>query len=115
MAQTKGFALLLQEQNRQVAKKLGTATLAMATLPILSFYLSLYYVFPHKEDPLMWSGGVAVLFANIVIAGYVVSAFSEEDDDCLDERQMRMQQQGMAKGDGDLAGPRVGAFKQRTD
>ena len=55
----------------------------------------------------MWSGGLAVFFTNVVIAGYVFSAFSEEDD--IDEEQKRLQ------GDGDEAGPRVGAFKQRTD
>ena len=104
---------LLQDQNREVAKKLGTATLLMFTLPIISFYVGLYYLFPNKEEPLMWSGGLAVLFTNIVIAGYVVSAFSEDDDDFNDEpkRVGGLMQQG----DGDLAGPRVGAFKQRID
>ena len=104
---------LLQDQNREVAKKLGTATLLMFTLPIISFYVGLYYLFPNKEEPLMWSGGLAVIFTNIVIAGYVVSAFSEDDDDFNDEpkRVGGLMQQG----DGDLAGPRVGAFKQRID
>lgn len=112
MAQTKGFALLLQAQNREVAKKLGTATAAMFTVPIIAFYVGLYYLFPNKEEPLMWSGGLAVLFTNVVIAGYVISAFSEEDD--IDEQQLRLAGSG-GNGDGDLAGPRVGAFKQRTD
>ena len=97
----------MQEKNREVAKKLGTATLLMFTLPIISFYIGLYFLFPNKEEPLMWSGGLAVFFTNVVIAGYVISAFSEEDD--IDEDQKRLQ------GDGDEAGPRVGAFKQRTD
>ena len=57
----------------------------------------------------MWSGGLAVFFTNVVIAGYVISAFSEEED-IVDEQQKRM-----TMGDGDAAGPRVGAFKQRTD
>ena len=99
---------LLQEQNRDVAKKLGTATLAMFSLPIIAFYVGLHFLFTNKEDPLMWSGGLAVFFANVVIAGYVFSAFSEEDDE-IDERGSGGQ------GDGDAAGPRVGAFKQRTD
>lgn len=111
MGQTKGFSLLLHEQNREVAKKLGTATLLMFTLPIISFYVSLYYLFPNKEDPLMWSGGVAVFFTNVVIAGYVISAFSEEDH--VDEQQQRVSVGPV--GGGDEAGPRVGAFKQRTD
>lgn len=54
----------------------------------------------------MWSGGLAVIFANVVIAGYVVSAFSEEDD-------IDTQRRGFEDGDAD--GPRVGAFKERTD
>ena len=99
---------LLQEQNREVAKKLGTATLLMFTLPIIAFYIGLYYIFPNKEEPLMWSGGLAVFFTNIVIFGYVWSAFSEEDP--VDEKEQRL-----SGGDGDIAGPRVGAFKQRTD
>ena len=100
---------LLQEQNREVAKKLGTATFLMFTLPIVAFYVGLYYLFPNKDEPLMWSGGLAVIFTNIVIAGYVYSAFSEDDD-------FEQKQRGFAEeNDGDMAGPRVGAFKQRTD
>lgn len=99
---------LLQEQNRDVARKLGSATIAMFTLPISAFYVGLNFLFTNKEDPLMWSGGLAVFFANVVIVGYVVSAFSEEDDE--------PEQRGSGgQGDGDAAGPRVGAFKQRTD
>ena len=62
----------------------------------------------------MWAGGLAVFFTNVVIAGYVISAFGEEDDE-IDELQKRVGGGGDQKGDGDLAGPRVGAFKQRTD
>ena len=42
--------------------------------------------------------------ANVVVFGYVYSAFSEEDDDLVP-----------MKKDNDASGPRVGAFKQRTD
>lgn len=59
----------------------------------------------------MWSGGLAVFFTNVVIAGYVISAFSEED--LIDEQQQRLG--SSRQGDGDAAAPRVGAFKQRTD
>lgn len=79
----------------------------MFTLPIVAFYVGLHFLFTNKEDPLMWSGGLAVFFANVVVVGYVVSAFSEEED----EPEGRVGGQG----DGDAAGPRVGAFKQRTD
>ncbi|KAL3761255.1 hypothetical protein ACHAWU_009981 [Discostella pseudostelligera] len=93
----------------------------MFTLPIIAFYVGLYFVFPHKEEPLMWSGGLAVIFANVVIAGYVVSAFSEEDEITdghhkQQQQQQQQQQKGDGKsGDGDAAYPRVGVFKQRTD
>ncbi|KAL3773779.1 hypothetical protein ACHAW5_002987 [Stephanodiscus triporus] len=74
----------------------------MFTLPIIAFYVGLYYIFPDKDEPLMWSGGLAVIFANVVVAGYVVSAFSEKDDDYdVDSAQRR------GFGDGDLAGPRA--------
>mmetsp|Transcript_21400 Transcript_21400/g.51737 ORF Transcript_21400/g.51737 Transcript_21400/m.51737 type:complete len:86 (-) Transcript_21400:108-365(-) len=85
----------------------------MFTVPIIAFYIGLYFLFPQKEEPLMWSGGLAVLFTNVVIAGYVISAFSEEED-AVDEQQQRVSGGG-EQGDGDLAGPRVGAYKQRTD
>ena len=89
-----------------MARKLGTATLAMFTLPILAFYLGMY-LFATKSDPTMYAGGLAVLVANLVIAGYVVSAFGEEEPE-LTEEEKRM-------GDNDASVPRVGAFKQRTD
>ena len=99
---------LLQEQNRSVAKKLGTATLLMFTLPIIAFYVGLYCFFTDKDEPILWSGGLAVVVTNLVIAGYVVSAFREEDE------SDGLRGSG-GNGDGDEAGPRVGAFKQRTD
>jgi hypothetical protein len=98
---------LLREENREVAKKLGIATGLMFTFPILTFYTCFHFIFASKEQPLAWSGFAAVAAANIVIFGYVYSAFSEPDDeDDLDPR---------VKKDNDAGGPRVGAFKQRTD
>ena len=47
-----------------------------------------------------WAGFAAVGMVNVIVAGYVYSAFSEEDDTI---------------SDGDADGPRVGAFKRRTD
>ena len=49
---------------------------------------------------------MAILAANIVIVGYVYSAFNEEDD--VDESEKR-------QFDNDASQPRVGTFKQRTD
>ena len=92
---------LFQEQNRETASKLGRATLAMFTLPLLVFYVCSNFVFSEKEDPMMWGGFTAVLMVNVVIAGYVYSAFNEEDD--------------AEVSDNDESGPRTGAFKRRTD
>lgn len=91
---------LFQEQNKEVACKLGIATGLMFTLPIISFFVAMH-IFANKEDPTMWAGGVAIILTNLIIAGYVYSAFSEPDDELV------------CPGDAD--GPRVGAFKQRTD
>ena len=49
---------------------------------------------------MMWGGFASVLTVNVVIAGYVLAAFSEEDD---------------TTAPGDESGPRVCAFKMRTD
>ena len=86
-----------------MARKLGIATGCMFTLPFIIFYFCFYFVFHEKQEPASWSGGAAVVTANIVIMGYVYSAFSEDDetDDQTDK--------------GDETRPRVGAFKRRTD
>ena len=75
----------------------------MMTVPILVFYICLNYLCAHKEQPLAWSGFAAVGAANVVIFGYVYSAFSEPDDDFY------------PNNDNDESGPRVGAFKESTD
>jgi len=76
----------------------------MFTIPIGVFYLGLNYLFMDKEQPLAWSGFAAVAAANVVIFGYVYSAFSEPDEDFKPK-----------ENDNDVDGPRVGAWKQRTD
>eukprot|EP00594_Rhizosolenia_setigera_P004053 CAMPEP_0178952810 /NCGR_PEP_ID=MMETSP0789-20121207/8060_1 /TAXON_ID=3005 /ORGANISM="Rhizosolenia setigera, Strain CCMP 1694" /LENGTH=73 /DNA_ID=CAMNT_0020633979 /DNA_START=104 /DNA_END=325 /DNA_ORIENTATION=- len=43
------------------------------TLPLFENYFV-------KEEPMAWSGGLAVMTVNLIIAGYVISAFQEEDD-----------------------------------
>jgi len=92
---------LLQKQNKDVATKLGIATIAMVTLPLAAFYVSFYFIFSNKQDPSIWSGAVAIVAVNIVIFGYVYSAFSEKDE--------------TTPSPGDAQGPRVGTFKRRTD
>lgn len=98
---------LLLPENREVASKLGIATALMFTFPIITFYICFYFIFHGKEEPLAWSGFAAVGAANIVVAGYVYSAFSESDEEFLKDQKRMF--------DNDESGPRVGAFKQRTD
>ena len=89
----------MEEQNREVGRKLGIATGCMFTFPIIAFYIGLW-VFKEKEQPDNWGAGLAIIVTNLVIAGYCYSAFSEEDDE---------------EEDNDASGPRVGIFKKRTD
>mmetsp|Transcript_15159 Transcript_15159/g.22192 ORF Transcript_15159/g.22192 Transcript_15159/m.22192 type:complete len:105 (+) Transcript_15159:93-407(+) len=103
-----GFKVLLQEQNKDVARKLGIATGLMFTFPFIVYYLCFFFLFAHKEEPSAWSGFAAVGAANVVVFGYVYSAFSEPDDDLIGVSRD-------GENDNDASGPRVGAFKQRTD
>ena len=95
----------------------------MFTFPIFTFYLCFHVIFASKAEPLAWSGFAAVAAANVVIAGYVYSAFSEPDDVEVDPRSgtvKKVYDNDNDNGDdndndNDEGGPRVGAFKQRTD
>jgi len=95
---------LQQEQNRAVARKLYIATGIMFTFPFIVYFFCFYFVFQNKMYPESCSGGAAIAAANLVVFGYVYSAFTEEDDDEDDKRNKN-----------DALYPRVGAFKQRTD
>mmetsp|Transcript_3356 Transcript_3356/g.4970 ORF Transcript_3356/g.4970 Transcript_3356/m.4970 type:complete len:98 (+) Transcript_3356:212-505(+) len=95
------FSALLQKQNRDVARKLGIATICMFVIPLGVFYFCYHIAFAQKKYPENWAGAFAIVAANIVVAGYVIAAFKEEDDTTMSR--------------GDEAGPRVGAFKLRTD
>ena len=69
--------------------------------------MHVYMNFLQSDNVLrLCAGGLTVLTANLVIAGYVVSAFGEEKLELTVEEKRR---------DNDASGPRVGAFKQRTD
>ena len=74
----------------------------MFTLPIAVYYLCFHFLFNDKAYPENWAGAMAILAANIVVAGYVISAFSEKDDETTTSR-------------GDADGPRTGIYKLRTD
>ena len=75
----------------------------MFVLPIGIFYLCYHILFAHKKYPKNWAGACAIVTANIVVVGYVIAAFQEEDS----EKKI--------SSPGDEAGPRVGVYKQRTD
>lgn len=102
---------MLQEQNRDVAKKLGTATALMFTMPLIVFYLCQYYVFTERDNPEAWSGGMAIVTVNCVIAWYVVSSFSEDDDGGVDNNRRNTEATLLKDEDG----PRTGFNKTRTD
>jgi hypothetical protein len=91
---------LWHEKNRDTGKKLGVATFLMFTIPFLAFWVGTI-IFQNKQNPDNWAGGCAIVATNLIIAGYCYSAFMEEEDE-------------EARYD-DADGPKVGAFKNRTD
>jgi len=110
---------LLDEQNRDVGRKLGIATALMFTLPFITYFGCFHYLFAHKQEPANWAGAAAVFVTNCVIAGYVVVAFSEpdEDEEELKKRGLsgKAHSQPQQGGDNDSKHPRTGIFKQRVD
>mmetsp|Transcript_410 Transcript_410/g.985 ORF Transcript_410/g.985 Transcript_410/m.985 type:complete len:96 (+) Transcript_410:266-553(+) len=93
------LALLMKEENREVARKLGIATVCMFTLPVIVFFIA-HAIFADKKYPDSWAGGFAIVTVNIIIAAYVYSAFQEDDDD---------------DDENDDKYPKVGIYKKRTD
>mmetsp|Transcript_50053 Transcript_50053/g.98902 ORF Transcript_50053/g.98902 Transcript_50053/m.98902 type:complete len:105 (-) Transcript_50053:676-990(-) len=74
------FNALQLKENSHVARKLLLASLAMAVLPVATFFVVKYVFFGPENDTNqadMVSGFSAVVMANIVIACYVVMAFNE--------------------------------------
>ena len=72
----------------------------MFTLPIISFFIA-QHIFREKESADSWAGAAAILMTNVIVASYCYSAYVEDRD--------------LKEEDNDARGPRVGAFKQRTD
>ena len=107
---------LLDEQNRDVGRKLGIATALMFTLPFVTYYVTYYYVFSNRTEPANWAGGAAVLVTNLIIMGYVMVAFAEPDS----EDEINQKKRGNAALATTTAAtgkrhPRTGIFKQRVD
>ena len=72
---------LLQEQNKETGRKLFIATALMFILPVLTFYVCFYGVFQERAQPENWAGAVAVLVTNMIVGGYVWSAFHEPEEE----------------------------------
>ncbi len=53
----------------------------MLLIPLATFYFSYIILFKQNPDMLGWSGLLAVIATNCVIAAYVIMAWNEEDGD----------------------------------
>lgn len=100
------FDRLMDEQNKDVGRKLGIATGLMFTLPFITYFACFHFVFQEKSEPSNWAGGAAVIVTNLIIGGYVVVAFNEPDPS--EEEEQR-------GNDNDVLHPRTGVFKTRVD
>ncbi|CZT03418.1 hypothetical protein WAI453_012346 [Rhynchosporium graminicola] len=61
--------------------KLLGFTLAMVVCPIGSYFLTLNMVFKGNST---WAGATAALLANVVLMGYVLVAFNEDQTETLE-------------------------------
>lgn len=68
-------------QNRVVTLKLIRYSMVMLLAPLATFYFSFYVFFQQDRDMIGWSGLLAVLAANVVIASYVMMAIKEDRAD----------------------------------
>lgn len=64
----------------------------MLGFPISTFYFSFYVLFKADQAMLGWSGLLAVVAANIVIAAYVLMAWQEDQADQALEAKKRLQE-----------------------
>ncbi|KAH8602531.1 vacuolar ATPase assembly integral membrane protein [Bisporella sp. PMI_857] len=61
-----------------VIYKLLGFTLAMAVVPITSYFLTLNSIFGGNST---WAGATAALMANVVLIGYIIVAMKEDDSE----------------------------------
>jgi len=64
-----------------VIVKLLAFTFAMVVFPLASYFLTLNYVFNGNST---FAGATAAIIANVVLAGYVVVAFKEDQSDAIE-------------------------------
>jgi hypothetical protein len=69
-----------------VTLKLIRYSLIMLLLPLATFYFLFYLVFEKNNDMLGWCGIAAVIAANLVIASYVLMAWSEDKAEFAQKR-----------------------------
>ncbi|KAJ4992044.1 vacuolar ATPase assembly integral membrane protein vma21 [Stagonosporopsis vannaccii] len=67
-----------------VIVKLMSFTFAMITLPIGTYFFSNAYVFNGNAT---YAGGLAALMANVVLIGYVVMAFMDDQKEQAEEKE----------------------------
>ena len=56
-------------------------TVLMVVIPVMAFYASYVFIYDWKEEGLAWSGFIAVAATNLVVAGYVLMAWNEDQED----------------------------------
>lgn len=64
----------------------------MAFFPLATFYFSFYVLFKKNVDMLAWSGVLAIIATNIVIAAYVVMAWKEDQEDQAEMKKIQQDQ-----------------------
>mmetsp|Transcript_19685 Transcript_19685/g.19784 ORF Transcript_19685/g.19784 Transcript_19685/m.19784 type:complete len:90 (+) Transcript_19685:288-557(+) len=75
------YKFFFNDENRAVTMTLIHYSIWMFALPITTFFFSHYIIFDAKLDTMGYSGILAVVAANIVIAAYVRMAWLEEQAD----------------------------------
>mmetsp|Transcript_5471 Transcript_5471/g.14079 ORF Transcript_5471/g.14079 Transcript_5471/m.14079 type:complete len:158 (-) Transcript_5471:415-888(-) len=82
--QTNLFAAMRDRKNQDTVRKLYIASACMAVFPLSGFFVVRHVLLPHygiRDNVDLISALVAVFVVQLVIAGYVISAFREPADD----------------------------------